>query len=65
MSNFGMGSMLVNYYRKRDEKDEHIPKVKTRAEAVENRADKHHSENLAPLLCYSLLMTLLSSSWGQ
>jgi hypothetical protein len=27
MSNFGMGSVLVNYYRKRDEKDEHIPKV--------------------------------------
>ncbi|KIM19627.1 hypothetical protein M408DRAFT_334323 [Serendipita vermifera MAFF 305830] len=26
ISNFGMGSMLVNYYRKRDEKDEHIPK---------------------------------------
>ncbi|CAG7847620.1 Putative transcription initiation factor TFIID 111 kDa subunit AltName: Full=TAFII-111; AltName: Full=TBP-associated factor 111 kDa [Serendipita indica DSM 11827] len=26
ISNFGMGSMLVNYYRKKDEKDEHIPK---------------------------------------
>ncbi|KZT30726.1 TAF1 transcription initiation factor TFIID subunit TAF1 [Neolentinus lepideus HHB14362 ss-1] len=26
MSNFGMGSILVNYYRKKDEKDEHIPK---------------------------------------
>ncbi|KAK7059188.1 hypothetical protein VNI00_001815 [Paramarasmius palmivorus] len=24
--NFGMGSALVNYYRKRDEKDDHIPK---------------------------------------
>ncbi|ESK98083.1 transcription initiation factor tfiid 111 kda subunit [Moniliophthora roreri MCA 2997] len=24
--NFGMGSSLVNYYRKKDEKDEHIPK---------------------------------------
>ncbi|KAG6817729.1 hypothetical protein H0H87_004520 [Tephrocybe sp. NHM501043] len=24
--NFGMGSALVNYYRKKDEKDEHIPK---------------------------------------
>ncbi|KAL0578462.1 hypothetical protein V5O48_003511 [Marasmius crinis-equi] len=24
--NFGMGSVLVNYYRKKDEKDEHIPK---------------------------------------
>ncbi|KAF5368463.1 hypothetical protein D9758_002319 [Tetrapyrgos nigripes] len=24
--NFGMGSILVNYYRKRNEKDEHIPK---------------------------------------
>ncbi|KAK0198958.1 TAF1 transcription initiation factor TFIID subunit TAF1 [Armillaria mellea] len=26
ISNFGMGSALVNYYRKKDEKDEHIPK---------------------------------------
>lgn len=24
-----MGSALVNYYRKKDEKDEHIPKVGT------------------------------------
>ncbi|KAF8078829.1 TAF1 transcription initiation factor TFIID subunit TAF1 [Lyophyllum atratum] len=24
--NFGMGSSLVNYYRKKDEKDEHVPK---------------------------------------
>ncbi|KAG8928363.1 hypothetical protein FRC03_010912 [Tulasnella sp. 419] len=27
LSNFGMGSVLVNYYRKRDEKDEHVPKL--------------------------------------
>ena len=27
MSNVGMGSMVVNYYRKRDRQDEHIPKV--------------------------------------
>jgi hypothetical protein len=27
ISNFGMGSVLVNYYRKKDEKDDHIPKV--------------------------------------
>jgi transcription initiation factor TFIID subunit 1, fungi type len=27
ISNFGMGSILVNYYRKKSEKDEHIPKV--------------------------------------
>ncbi|KNZ74154.1 Putative transcription initiation factor TFIID 111 kDa subunit [Termitomyces sp. J132] len=26
LPNFGMGSVLVNYYRKKDEKDEHIPK---------------------------------------
>ncbi|KAG8834348.1 hypothetical protein FRC17_009116 [Serendipita sp. 399] len=26
ISNFGMGSMLVNYYRKKDDKDDHIPK---------------------------------------
>ncbi|KAH9964216.1 TAF1 transcription initiation factor TFIID subunit TAF1 [Russula dissimulans] len=26
VANFGMGSILVNYYRKRSEKDEHIPK---------------------------------------
>lgn len=26
--NFGMGSALVNYYRKKDEKDEHVPKVR-------------------------------------
>lgn len=30
MSSFGMGSILVNYYRKKDEKDEHIPKVPDR-----------------------------------
>ncbi|KAJ3895525.1 TAF1 transcription initiation factor TFIID subunit TAF1 [Lentinula edodes] len=24
--NFGMGSVLVNYYRKKDEKDDHVPK---------------------------------------
>ncbi|PVU91182.1 hypothetical protein BB561_004526 [Smittium simulii] len=27
MSNVGMGSLLVNYYRKRDEKDNHIPEI--------------------------------------
>lgn len=27
MSNLGMGSLLVNYYRKRDARDEHIPKL--------------------------------------
>ncbi|QRV81090.1 atypical/TAF1 kinase [Ceratobasidium sp. AG-Ba] len=26
ISNFGMGSVLVNYYRKKEEKDDHIPK---------------------------------------
>ncbi|TFK30851.1 atypical/TAF1 protein kinase [Coprinopsis marcescibilis] len=26
ISNFGMGSALVNYYRKKDEKDEYVPK---------------------------------------
>ncbi|KAG5654712.1 hypothetical protein H0H81_007468 [Sphagnurus paluster] len=26
IQNFGMGSALVNYYRKKDEKDEHVPK---------------------------------------
>ncbi|RDX51861.1 hypothetical protein OH76DRAFT_1377827 [Lentinus brumalis] len=26
VSNFGMGSILVNYYRKKSEKDDHIPK---------------------------------------
>ncbi|KAI0257021.1 hypothetical protein BJV78DRAFT_1357186 [Lactifluus subvellereus] len=26
VANFGMGSILVNYYRKKSEKDEHIPK---------------------------------------
>lgn len=25
--NFGMGSSLVNYYRKKDEKDDYVPKV--------------------------------------
>lgn len=28
LSNFGMGSILVNYYRKKSDKDEHIPKVR-------------------------------------
>ncbi len=28
ISNFGMGSILVNYYRKKNEKDDHIPKVR-------------------------------------
>ncbi|KAN0060320.1 hypothetical protein ACQY0O_007649 [Thecaphora frezii] len=27
LSNLGMGSLLVNYYRKKDPKDEHIPKM--------------------------------------
>ena len=27
VSNIGMGSVLVNYYRKKDDKDDHIPKV--------------------------------------
>jgi hypothetical protein len=27
VSNFGMGSVLVNYYRKKDEKDDHMPRV--------------------------------------
>ncbi|CAD6884023.1 unnamed protein product [Tilletia caries] len=27
LSNFGMGSLLVNYYRKKNAKDEHIPKA--------------------------------------
>ncbi|TIC66273.1 hypothetical protein E3Q03_02238 [Wallemia mellicola] len=26
MSNFGMGSVLVNYYRKKDQHDDHVPK---------------------------------------
>ncbi len=29
ISNFGMGSILVNYYRKKNEKDDHVPKVST------------------------------------
>ncbi len=28
ISNVGMGSVLVNYYRKKDDKDDHIPKVR-------------------------------------
>lgn len=27
IQNFGMASSLVNYYRKKDEKDDHVPKV--------------------------------------
>lgn len=27
LSNFGMGSILVNYYRKRNEADEYVPKL--------------------------------------
>lgn len=27
MSSFGMGSVLVNYYRKKSDADDHIPKV--------------------------------------
>lgn len=27
ISNFGMGSVLVNYYRKKDEKDDYVPKA--------------------------------------
>lgn len=27
MSGFAMGSVLVNYYRKRDDSDDHIPRV--------------------------------------
>ena len=28
MSSFAMGSVLVNYYRKKDENDEYIPRVR-------------------------------------
>lgn len=28
MSGFGMGSVLVNYYRKKTDDDDHIPKVR-------------------------------------
>jgi len=31
MSSFGMGSMVVNYYRKRDQQDEHVPKVREKS----------------------------------
>lgn len=27
MSGYGMGTTMVNYYRKKGEQDEHIPKV--------------------------------------
>jgi len=27
MSNYGMGTTVVNYYRKKDDKDEFVPKV--------------------------------------
>jgi hypothetical protein len=27
MSGYGMGTTIVNYYRKKDDKDEHVPKV--------------------------------------
>jgi transcription initiation factor TFIID subunit 1, fungi type len=42
MSSFGMGSMVVNYYRKRDQQDEHVPKVR------ENflRSLLHSNENI-------------------
>jgi len=29
MSGYGMGTTIVNYYRKKDDKDEHVPKVST------------------------------------
>jgi hypothetical protein len=31
MSGYGMGTTIVNYYRKKDDKDEHVPKVSSRA----------------------------------
>jgi hypothetical protein len=27
MSGYGMGTTIVNYYRKKDDKDEHVPNV--------------------------------------
>lgn len=34
MSGFGMGSVLVNYYRKKTDDDDHIPKVRCRPDLV-------------------------------
>ena len=36
ISNFGMGTILVNYYRKKSEKDDHIPKVRVVARSHGN-----------------------------
>ena len=50
--NFGMGSSLVNYYRKKDEKDDHMPKV----------AKNSFSEGFIVLMFNSLTLVSLSFS---
>jgi hypothetical protein len=37
MSGFGMGSVLVNYYRKKTDDDDHIPKVRCLPRALNVR----------------------------
>jgi len=34
MSGYGMGTTIVNYYRKKDDKDEHVPKVTSASKEV-------------------------------
>ncbi|WRT63957.1 uncharacterized protein IL334_000884 [Kwoniella shivajii] len=39
MSNYGMGTTIVNYYRKKDEKDEHVPKLDFGQPSILNPGD--------------------------
>ncbi|WWC99494.1 hypothetical protein V866_006397 [Kwoniella sp. B9012] len=39
MSNYGMGTTIVNYYRKKDDKDEHVPKLDFGQPSILNPGD--------------------------
>ena len=50
MSGYGMGTTIVNYYRKKDDKDEHVPKVSRRTLLHPNsKSDTDPSSTLASL----------------
>lgn len=49
MSGYGMGTTIVNYYRKKDDKDEHVPKVSF-----------HFLDDGVELTCSSTLASLRS-----
>jgi transcription initiation factor TFIID subunit 1, fungi type len=55
MNNLGMGSVLVNYYRKRHDNDDSVPKVQCLS---------HSSFGVGELICFSVSLTWASPSFS-